>query len=167
MVLGIKAASVDGKLGEECYSDPILVKWNLAFYDEFDYSAKDGNDPQFTAKWKSENGKRTEEYGRYPKNLEVKDGYVYCTVGKPDGTEPGYVNTMKYTAGSFSAYDRENDTLAVGITFTDQDQISSWALDSVQKAVALGLLKGMGDGFFAPVDSATRAQSAVVIYRLL
>ena len=70
---------------------------------------------------------------------------------------------MKYTAGSFSA----NDTLAVGITFTDQDQISSWALDSVQKAVALGLLKGMGDGFFAPVDSATRAQSAVVIYRLL
>lgn len=110
LVLGIKAASADGKLGDECYSDPILVKWNLAFFDEFDYTAKDGNDPQFTAKWNSENGKRTEEYGRYPKNLEVKDGYVYCTVGKPDGTEPGYVDTMKYTAGSFSAYDRENDT---------------------------------------------------------
>ena len=109
LVLGIKAASADGKLGDECYSEPILVKWNLAFFDEFDYIAKDGNDPQFTAKWKSENGKRADEYGRYPKNLEVKDGHVYCTVGVPDGTEPGYVDTMKYTAGSFQAYDPVKD----------------------------------------------------------
>ena len=59
------------------------------------------------------------------------------------------------------------DIPVVEIMFTDQEQIDSWALESVQQATAMGLLKGMDNGSFAPLNSATRAQSATVIYRLL
>lgn len=51
-------------------------------------------------------------------------------------------------------------------SFTDQDQISSWAKDSVARAYAAGLLSGMSDGRFAPQENATRAQTVSVLNRL-
>lgn len=51
--------------------------------------------------------------------------------------------------------------------FTDQGEIASWAVGHVEEAIHRGLMQGMGDGSFAPRQTATRAQAAVVIYRLL
>ncbi|MTI46846.1 MAG: hypothetical protein FH761_03355 [Firmicutes bacterium] len=51
--------------------------------------------------------------------------------------------------------------------FNDKDEISDWAKEEVTLATNKGLIKGLGDGTFGPQEKATRAQSAVVIYRLL
>ena len=60
-----------------------------------------------------------------------------------------------------------SDVTAAEITFSDNDRIADWAKEAVGKAAALGLITGMGDGTFAPNDNMTRAQSAVVIFRLV
>ena len=55
------------------------------------------------------------------------------------------------------------------LTFADTAKISSWAVDPVKTAVALGLIQGVqtSDGtVFNPADSATRAQVAAVFLRL-
>ncbi len=41
-----------------------------------------------------------------------------------------------------------------------------WAYDSVKKAVELGLVTGRGDGLFAPGDTMTRAEAAVMLHRM-
>lgn len=57
---------------------------------------------------------------------------------------------------------------AAGSTgFADADAIASYALDSVSALTDAGLLSGMGDGRFAPEAATTRAQAAVLLYRLL
>ena len=59
-----------------------------------------------------------------------------------------------------------NDITGKEISFTDNDSISGWAREYVEQAVGLGLMQGMNDGRFGPMGNATRAQSAVVIFRL-
>ena len=49
----------------------------------------------------------------------------------------------------------------------DGNTISDWAKAGVDKAAALGLIKGYEDGSFAPAKNIRRDESMVVIYRLL
>ncbi|MFC4598103.1 S-layer homology domain-containing protein [Cohnella hongkongensis] len=51
--------------------------------------------------------------------------------------------------------------------FTDRAAISSWARDSVARAVAAGIIAGMPAATFAPAENATRAQAAVMLKRFL
>jgi subtilisin family serine protease len=53
------------------------------------------------------------------------------------------------------------------VKYSDEESISAWARTSVRLASSLGLLSGTGEGQFAPADATTRAQAAVVLYRLL
>lgn len=53
------------------------------------------------------------------------------------------------------------------LLFKDAPAISDWALEGVKSAAAHGLLQGFPDGCFKPKVWTNRAQSAVVIYRLL
>lgn len=53
------------------------------------------------------------------------------------------------------------------ISFVDKENISSWALDSVGKACEKGIIKGMTETTFEPKLNATRAQAAVVIFKLM
>lgn len=53
------------------------------------------------------------------------------------------------------------------IKFTDNDAISEWAKTSVNQAVANGFMDGMDDNMFNPSFTATRAQAATVILRVL
>lgn len=50
--------------------------------------------------------------------------------------------------------------------FTDQESISAWTQESVQKAVSLGVITGNTDGSFNPLGLATRAEMAVMFKRL-
>lgn len=61
------------------------------------------------------------------------------------------------------------DSLATGSTssFKDDNKISPWAKKSVGFALKSGLMKGRTQTTFAPKASATRAESASVIKRLL
>ena len=51
--------------------------------------------------------------------------------------------------------------------YADEADISSWAIEYVNQADYLNLVKGVGNGRFAPKENATRAQAAVIIKRLL
>jgi hypothetical protein len=53
------------------------------------------------------------------------------------------------------------------VKFKHEGAVESWARSYVRLADALGLMNGNPDGTFAPGDSATRAQAAVIIKRLL
>lgn len=52
-------------------------------------------------------------------------------------------------------------------TFLDQENISDWAKTSVTLATANGFIDGMDDNTFRPADSATRAQAAAIILRVM
>ena len=60
-------------------------------------------------------------------------------------------------------------TLKVGeaITFTDESQIASYAKAAVESLTKSGILAGNADGTFAPLATATRAEAAVIIYRIM
>ncbi|PZE20149.1 S8 family serine peptidase [Paenibacillus xerothermodurans] len=53
------------------------------------------------------------------------------------------------------------------VKFIDEGQIGGWARSSVRLVNGLGLMDGFPDGSFKPVDTATRAQAAAVIQRLM
>lgn len=63
-----------------------------------------------------------------------------------------------------SALLKDLDTSKV---FADEKIISSFAKVSVKQAVALGIVNGRGGNIFAPQDNATRAETAVMLYRAL
>ena len=51
--------------------------------------------------------------------------------------------------------------------FSDNANFSDWAIDSIGKAVALGVVTGNPDGTFNALGNATRAEAAVIFSRLL
>ncbi|MBE5041022.1 S-layer homology domain-containing protein [Ructibacterium gallinarum] len=51
--------------------------------------------------------------------------------------------------------------------FSDEAEISDWAVAYVRACGGLGLLNGMENGNFAPREAVTRAQAATAIYNLL
>ena len=51
-------------------------------------------------------------------------------------------------------------------TFTDKDDIGSWAVNAVEWAVGAGIINGMGNGIIAPDAISTRAQLASILMRL-
>ncbi|QHW31794.1 hypothetical protein GZH47_13730 [Paenibacillus rhizovicinus] len=51
--------------------------------------------------------------------------------------------------------------------FSDGDAIGGYAAEAVQAVQGAGLMNGMPDGTFKPAGQATRAQAAVLVYRLL
>gem|GEM_PF-262255 len=51
--------------------------------------------------------------------------------------------------------------------YTDGEDVSGWAREAVNAAIELGLMQGKGGGQFAPKEEATRAETAMVIWKLL
>jgi hypothetical protein len=52
-------------------------------------------------------------------------------------------------------------------TFTDQPDVSTWAVTGLEEAVKAGIITGIIPDTLAPLDNATRAQAAEMIYKLL
>ena len=70
------------------------------------------------------------------------------------------VRFLTYMDYDLSAY-------TAGAPFADDAAISVWARESVYLAKAIGLIEGVGDNYFAPQDSASRASVAVIGARLM
>jgi hypothetical protein len=51
--------------------------------------------------------------------------------------------------------------------FSDKSAVSSWAVSGMEEAVKSGIVSGMTASTIAPLDNATRAQAAEMIYNLL
>lgn len=54
-----------------------------------------------------------------------------------------------------------------GAEFVDQNEISAYARDAIGALTGLGILNGYEDGSFKPLENASRAEAAVVIYKSL
>ena len=52
------------------------------------------------------------------------------------------------------------------VAFTDSWDIADFAKEAIDTMTAAGIINGMGDGTFAPKETANRAQSAVIIYKI-
>lgn len=55
------------------------------------------------------------------------------------------------------------DAVNENVSFTDADDISSWAKDAVELCASAGLVQGPGDGSFNPQGTASRAEVATLI----
>ena len=53
------------------------------------------------------------------------------------------------------------------LDFEDDEAISDWAKESLSIISSNGIIEGIENGRFAPKELATRAQAAVIVYRLL
>lgn len=51
--------------------------------------------------------------------------------------------------------------------FSDEQDIANYAKEAVSAMQKAGIINGVGNGKFAPQDTATRAQAAVILYQLL
>ncbi len=67
---------------------------------------------------------------------------------------------------AFGKLSTENIT-DVALSFEDANTMSDWSKMAVAKANALGIVSGKADGTFAPKDSSTRAEAAMMVYKLL
>ena len=55
----------------------------------------------------------------------------------------------------------------VDTEFTDNMNISEYAMEAVKALSSAKVISGMGDGSFMPKNTATRAEAAVMLYNLL
>ena len=53
------------------------------------------------------------------------------------------------------------------LSFSDDNIISTYAVEAIESMQEAGIINGMGDGNFAPFDNANRAQAATIIYKLM
>lgn len=61
----------------------------------------------------------------------------------------------------------DTDTAETTLSYTDCDRISDWAEDAVKHVTALGLFSGDEKGNFNPRDTATRAEAASVVCKMI
>lgn len=86
--------------------------------------------------------------------------------GYPDGTfRPEAFITRQEAAAVLERLlkDKASDVTA----FTDDDQITSWAKSAVQAISSAGIMNGYPDGTFRPQNPITRAETVVVLDRIL
>ena len=55
---------------------------------------------------------------------------------------------------------------AEGTEFIDSGEVSLYAKDAVSALASHGIINGVGDGTFRPLENTTRAQAVVILYRL-
>lgn len=92
--------------------------------------------------------------------------------GSFNGDTPINREEAAYIAMSLYQYTLNPSTMSTVSTtdmtvFTDVTEISKWAFPSVNLAAMSGVITGMDTGSFRPKDTATRAQAAVIINRLI
>ncbi|MGI6205735.1 MAG: S-layer homology domain-containing protein [Anaerovoracaceae bacterium] len=94
---------------------------------------------------------------------DIVAGYDSEHFGPEDNITREQMAAIMYRYATFKGYDTSET--ADLTSFSDYDQISSYALESMSWANATGLLQGMGDNQISPQTGATRAQVAAVITR--
>lgn len=72
----------------------------------------------------------------------------------------------KLAAAACARYEQEKPPAGSLEQFADSGDIAPWALDAVAAAVGLGLMSGTQTDRFSPEERVTRAQAAVILYRL-
>lgn len=72
-----------------------------------------------------------------------------------------------YRYAQYKGYDVSAGENTNVLNFADADQISSWAVDALQWAVAEGIMQGKGDGILDPTGTAKRCEIAKMVMNFL
>ena len=91
----------------------------------------------------------------------LKNGYI---TGYPDGTFRPEANITRADICTIVYRCLDTGNVMSGTQFTDDMSIPSYAKLPVYSLVRAGVINGMGNGSFAPLSYATRAQTAKIIY---
>ena len=88
--------------------------------------------------------------------------------GISDGTNPEADITREQAVTMLYNYMDSPKVSENGLDdFTDSDQTSDWAVDAMNWAISVGLLKGDTEGTIRPKDTATRAEIAALFVRFV
>ncbi|SHH11892.1 S-layer homology domain-containing protein [Thermosyntropha lipolytica DSM 11003] len=100
---------------------------------------------------------------------EVNSAYQRGIIkGYPDGTFlPRREVSRKEAAVMMAALISGKEEGKIELIFKDRDRIPAWARDGVARMYAQGIINGYPDGTFRGERSLTRAEAAVMIYRML
>lgn len=88
--------------------------------------------------------------------LGIVEGYSADTFGPDDGITREQMAVMVVKAAKITP-------VTTAANFSDQGQISAWALDYVNTAFANQLINGYGDNTYQPQKGSTRAEAVTVI----
>src|SRR5690606_36226740 len=87
--------------------------------------------------------------------------------GYDDGTFRPNENITREQLAVMTARALGAGSAGPALTFADAGQVSPWAVSSVSRAVALGIVTGYEDNTFRPQGTATRAEAATMAARLV
>ena len=87
---------------------------------------------------------------------------VVLSVEQAEGEEEENKNVSSFEYATIKTEDAE-----VAAAFSDAQSFAEYAKDSIEKMRTSGVISGMPDGAFYPEEPLTRAQAAVIIYRLM
>jgi len=107
-----------------------------------------------------------QSYWAYKEIQKLADNQV--VVGYPDGSfKPDNPATRaEFATMVIKALRQENSPLLESFTFSDV-QTDYWAYNTIERAVAFGLIKGFPDGTFKPEDSISKAEAVAIIISAL
>lgn len=79
------------------------------------------------------------------------------------------INRQEMSAMIMRAYNYKNGKIenSKQLNFVDKDAISPWAVEAVKGAYNIGVIQGRGEGKFAPLENATRAEATVMLKSLM
>jgi tRNA threonylcarbamoyladenosine modification (KEOPS) complex Pcc1 subunit len=96
---------------------------------------------------------------------EIVQGYGNETFGPQDNITREQMARILYKYAQYKGYD--TSAAASLDAFHDASRVSPWALDAVKWAAASQILSGKGSGLLDPSGTATRAEAASILMRLI
>ena len=99
------------------------------------------------------------------KNAGIVNGYSDALFGAKDLITRQDMSVIIYNAAKYKEIKLENAHNA--LTFADDDKISDYAKEAVYTLRNMEIVNGTDETHFEPKSYATRAQAAVMLYRLL
>lgn len=92
----------------------------------------------------------------------IVEGYGDGRFGPDDTLTREQMAAIFYRYYEYKAYDV---SASAELDFSDADEVSSWALPSMQWAVGEGIVEGDGDGTVRPGDTTSRSELAELIFK--
>lgn len=96
---------------------------------------------------------------------DIVQGYGGSTFGPADSITREQLATMLCRYAKYAGVDTSAESKLD--SFSDRDQVSSWAKDSLEWAISAGLVEGKPGGLLDPGASASRAEVAAVLQRMI
>ena len=103
---------------------------------------------------------------RWAASEGIVNGYGNNQFGPNDPITREQMAAMLYRYAQYQEYDVSVGENANILSYTDADQLGTWAVSAMQWACGAGIINGTGDGStLSPQGQATRAQAAVMLMR--